>query len=120
MDLPVSVQNAGKSPVNLSVSNPRPDHKIRKELLQREARIPGVEKALVIDDHLPTSEFIGEVLRACEIETYNTSDSKLAEARLRREKFDVVFVDAKMPAPDRLEVGRRNSASRPNNSAHNT
>src|ERR1700722_9020830 len=117
MDLPVSVQNAGKSPVNLTVSNPRPDHKIRTELLQREARIPGVEKALVIDDHLPTSEFIGEVLRACEIETYNTSDSKLAEARLRREKFDVVFVDAKMPAPDGLELARRIRTSGPNKRA---
>src|ERR1700744_545767 len=113
MDLPVSVQNAGKSPVNLSVSNPRPDHKIRTELLQREARVPGVEKALVIDDHLPTSEFIGEVLRACEIETYNTSESKLAEARLRREKFAVVFVDAKMPAPDGLELARKIRASGP-------
>ncbi|HXM14662.1 MAG TPA: response regulator [Candidatus Eremiobacteraceae bacterium] len=117
MDLPVSVQNAGKSPVNVSVSNPRPDHRIRTELLQREARVPGVEKALVIDDHLPTSEFIGEVLRACEIETYNTSDSKLAEARLRREKFDVVFVDAKMPAPDGLELARRIRASGPNKRA---
>jgi CheY-like chemotaxis protein len=86
-------------------------------LLQREARVPGVEKALVIDDHLPTSEFIGEVLRACEIETYNTSDSKLAEARLRREKFDVVFVDAKMPAPDGLELARRIRASGPNKRA---
>jgi CheY-like chemotaxis protein len=117
MDLPVSVQNAAKSPVNLSVSNPRPDHKVRTELLQREARVPGVEKALVIDDHLPTAEFIGEVLRACEIETYNTSDSKLAEARLRREKFDVVFVDAKMPAPDGLELARRIRASGPNKRA---
>ena len=117
MDLPMSVQNAAKSPVNLSVSNPRPDHKIRTELLQREARVPGVERALVIDDHLPTSEFIGEVLRGCEIETYNTSDSKLAEARLRREKFDVVFVDAKMPAPDGLELARKIRASGPNKRA---
>src|ERR1700755_241131 len=117
MDLSVSVQNAGKSPVNLPVSNPRPDHKVRTDLLQRAARVPGVEKALVIDDHLPTSEFIGEVLRACEIETYNTSDSKVAEARLRREKFDVVFVDAKMPAPDGLELARKIRASGPNKRA---
>ena len=75
------------------------------------------EKALVIDDHLPTSEFIGEVLRACEIETYNTSDSKLAEGRLRREKFDVVFVDAKMPPPDGLELARRIRAAGPNKRA---
>ena len=71
----------------------------------------------MIDDHAPTSEFIGEVLRACEIETYNTSDSKLAEARLRREKFDVVFVDAKMPPPDGLELARRIRASGPNKRA---
>src|ERR1700743_1056867 len=117
MNLPVSTQNAGNSHANLTISNSRPDHRVRAELIQREARVPGVEKALVIDDHLPTSEFIGEVLRACEIETYNTSDSKLAEARLRHEKFDVVFVDAKMPPPDGLELARRIRASGPNKRA---
>src|ERR1700743_2979938 len=117
MNLPVSTQNAGNSHANLTISNSRPDHRVRAELGQREARVPCVERALVIDDHLPTSEFIGEVLRACEIETYNTSDSKLAEARLRREKFDVVFGDAKMPAPDGLELARKIRASGPNKRA---
>jgi CheY-like chemotaxis protein len=103
--------------LNVSTANPRAEQKFRAEVVQKEARLTGIEKALVIDDHLPTSEFIGEVLRACEIETYNTSDSKLAEARLRREKFDVVFVDAKMPPPDGLELARRIRASGPNKRA---
>jgi CheY-like chemotaxis protein len=117
MNLPVPSQNAGKAPANIPIAKPRPDHTIRTELAQRETRIAGIGKALVIDDHLPTSEFIGEVLRGCEIETYNTSDSKLAEARLRREHFDVVFVDAKMPPPDGLELARRIRASGPNKRA---
>jgi DNA-binding response OmpR family regulator len=66
-----------------------------------------IEKALVIDDHLPTCEFISEVLRTFEIETFNTTDSKLAEVRLRRERFDVVFLDAKMPAPDGMELAKK-------------
>jgi DNA-binding response OmpR family regulator len=117
MNLPVPMQNAAKSPLNVSPSNPRPEQKFRPEVVQKEARVAGIEKALVIDDHLPTSEFIGEVLRACEIETYNTSDSKLAEARLRREKFDVIFVDAKMPPPDGLELARRIRSAGPNKRA---
>ena len=81
-------------------------------------RMASIEKALVIDDHQPTSEFIAEILRACEIETYNTSDSKLAEARLRRERFDVVFVDAKMPAPDGLEFDSQDSLIRTEQTRH--
>ena len=118
MNLPVPMQNATKSPLNVSTSTPGvADQRIRTEVVHRETRVAGIEKALVIDDHLPTSEFIGEILRACEIETYNTSDSKLAEARLRHEKFDVVFVDAKMPPPDGLELARRIRASGPNKRA---
>lgn len=117
MNLPVPMQNAAKSPLNVSTVNPRPEQKFRTEVVQKETRVAGIEKALVIDDHLPTSEFIGDVLRACEIETYNTTDSKLAEARLRREKFDVIFVDAKMPPPDGLELARRIRAAGPNKRA---
>jgi CheY-like chemotaxis protein len=119
MELPVpsSLLNAGKGQVSFSIPKTRPDQRIRTELAQREMRMASIDKALVIDDHLPTSEFIAEVLRACEIETYNTSDSKLAEARLRRERFDVVFVDAKMPAPDGLELARKIRASGPNKRA---
>lgn len=119
MELPVpsSSLNAGKNQVSISIPKTRPDQKIRTELVQREMRMASIDKALVIDDHLPTSEFIAEVLRACEIETYNTSDSKLAEARLRRERFDVVFVDAKMPAPDGLELARKIRAFGPNKRA---
>lgn len=117
MNLPVPMQNAAKTALNVSTATPRVEQKFRAEAVHKEARIAGIEKALVIDDHLPTSEFIGEVLRACEIETYNTSDSKLAEARLRREKFDVIFVDAKMPPPDGLELARRIRAAGPNRRA---
>jgi PleD family two-component response regulator len=106
-----------KDQANLPISDCRSVHRIRTELVQRESRVSGVERALVIDDHQPTSEFIGEVLRACKIETYNTSDSKVAEARLRREKFDVVFVDAKMPSPDGLELTRKIRAAGPNKRA---
>jgi CheY-like chemotaxis protein len=125
MNLPVSPQNVGNNQLNVSVPKPRPDqrldqkpdHSVRAELVHREMRMASIEKALVIDDHQPTSEFIAEILRACEIETYNTSDSKLAEARLRRERFDVVFVDAKMPAPDGLELTRKIRAFGPNKRA---
>ncbi len=117
MNLPVPMQNTAKTSLNVSTPSPRVEQKFRAEVVHKEARIAGIEKALVIDDHAPTSEFIGEVLRACEIETYNTSDSKLAEARLRREKFDVVFVDAKMPPPDGLELARRIRATGPNKRA---
>ena len=92
------------------------EQKFRAEVVHKEARIAGIEKALVIDDHAPTSEFIGEVLRACEIETYNTSDSKLAEARLGPEEVRRDLGVEEILA-DGLELARRIRATGPNKRA---
>jgi CheY-like chemotaxis protein len=69
------------------------------------------KKVLVVDDDLPTCELISEVLSSAEIEAYGLTDSVAAALRLLQQKFDAVFLDAKMPAPDGMELARRMRAS---------
>jgi CheY-like chemotaxis protein len=69
------------------------------------------KKVLVVDDDAPTCELISEVLSAAEIEAYGVTDSVAASNRLLQQKFDAVFLDARMPAPDGMELARRMRAS---------
>jgi CheY-like chemotaxis protein len=68
-------------------------------------------KVLVVDDDPPTCELISEVLNAAEVEAYGVTDSMAAGLRLHQQKFDAVFLDSRMPAPDGLELARRMRAS---------
>jgi len=64
-------------------------------------------KILVVDDDLPTCELITTVLRAAEVEAFSLTDSREAAMRLRKEKFDGVFLDARMPQLDGIELTRQ-------------
>ncbi len=68
-------------------------------------------KVLIVDDDAPTCELISDVLAKAEIEAYGVTDSLAAGLRLRQEKFDAVFLDARMPSPDGIELARRVRAS---------
>jgi CheY-like chemotaxis protein len=64
-------------------------------------------KVLIVDDDAPTCELISEVLSAADIETYRVTDSNAAGLRVFQQKFDAVFLDARMPPPDGIELARR-------------
>src|SRR5712692_6312510 len=56
-------------------------------------------------------ELIQEVLTSAEIEAQATSSSLQASKILREERFDAVFLDVRMPAPDGIELARQIRAS---------
>lgn len=64
-------------------------------------------KILIVDDDPATCELIAEVLRTANVETFSSTDSIVAGQRLLQDRFDAVFLDARMPAPDGLELTRR-------------
>jgi PleD family two-component response regulator len=68
-------------------------------------------KVLVVDDDAPTCELIREVLNTADIEARSVTDSATAATRLREQHFDAVFLDARMPAPDGIELTRQMRAS---------
>jgi CheY-like chemotaxis protein len=61
-------------------------------------------RALVIDDDPALCEFIQEVLISEKIQAEVATNSTRALARLRDERFDVIFVDMRMPSLDGIEV----------------
>jgi two-component system, chemotaxis family, chemotaxis protein CheY len=66
---------------------------------------------LVVDDDPLICELIGDVLESAEITSHTTSDSRHASALIREEKFDAVFLDVRMPAPDGIALARQVRAS---------
>jgi two-component system chemotaxis response regulator CheY len=56
-------------------------------------------------------ELIRDVLESAEIKSHTTSDSQQASILIREEKFDAVFLDVKMPAPDGIALARQVRAS---------
>jgi CheY-like chemotaxis protein len=74
-------------------------------------------KVLVVDDDAPTCELIREVLNAADIEACGVTDSTKAAVRLTQQHYDAVFLDAKMPSPDGLELTRMLRSSGPNKSS---
>ena len=58
---------------------------------RKEASVPN--KILVVDDDPPTCELITEVFSAAEVDAFSLTDSDAAASRLRKEKFDAVFLD---------------------------
>jgi CheY-like chemotaxis protein len=64
-------------------------------------------RVLVVDDDAGTCELIKEVLRSVEIESVTFTSSGQALQQLAKEKFDAVFADVHMPAPDGIELTRK-------------
>jgi two-component system, chemotaxis family, chemotaxis protein CheY len=62
---------------------------------------------LVVDDDPLICELIQEVLESAEIKSQSTSDSQQASILIREEKFDAVFLDVRMPAPDGIALARQ-------------
>jgi CheY-like chemotaxis protein len=64
-------------------------------------------RVLVVDDNEAFGEMIGEVLRSVDIQSLVLSHSGQAATCLAKEKFDAVFLDVHMPAPDGIELTRK-------------
>jgi DNA-binding response OmpR family regulator len=71
-------------------------------------------RILVVDDDPLTSELVCEILRSAGMDaSFLTSSSDAAEL-LKREKYQAVFLDMRMPPPDGVELAREIRASRVN------
>jgi len=64
-------------------------------------------RALVVDDDPANCELIQEVLRSADIDSLALTHSGQAVTVLAREKFDAIFLDVNMPAPDGIELTRK-------------
>jgi CheY-like chemotaxis protein len=71
-------------------------------------------QVLVVDDDAPTCELIREILCSAGMEAASLTDSAEAASRLRTEKFHAIFLDARMPPPDGIELARQIRASHTN------
>lgn len=65
------------------------------------------QRALVVDDDLPTCKLIQAILNSADIEAMILTESAHAAELLRNQKFDAVFLDVNMPAPDGIELARQ-------------
>jgi CheY-like chemotaxis protein len=61
----------------------------------------------VVDDDPALCGLVQEVLAGVGLEVLALTDSETASRHLSREKFDAVFLDVRMPAPDGVELARR-------------
>jgi len=64
-------------------------------------------KVLVVDDESAMCQLMEAVLSSAGIEVHTLTDSSAAAERLRKEKFDAVFVDIRMPSLDGYELSRQ-------------
>jgi two-component system, chemotaxis family, chemotaxis protein CheY len=77
-------------------------------------RLEVSQKVLIVDDDASTCEMLQTMLHAADIQALTLTDSGRAVEILRNQKFDAVFVDVNMPAPDGMEVTREIRSSRQN------
>ena len=68
-------------------------------------------RVLVVDDDNAICELVKEVLTGAGLEVLALTDSETAARHVAREKFDAIFLDVRMPAPDGFELARRARAS---------
>jgi len=68
-------------------------------------------RVLVVDDDKAMCDLVKEVLTGAGLEVLALTDSEAAARHVAREKFDAMFVDVRMPAPDGFELARRARAS---------
>lgn len=64
-------------------------------------------RILVVDDEPALCELVEAVLLGAGMEASSVSSSQQAIERLMKEKYDAVFLDVWMPAPDGFEVAQR-------------
>lgn len=71
----------------------------------------GRTRILVVDDEPMVCELVEAVLTAAGMEVHSMHTSAAAAERLQKEKFDAVFLDVRMPAPDGIELTTQIRAS---------
>ncbi len=64
-------------------------------------------RVLVVDDEPGMCEVIQAVLASAGLEALTESRSSRAAEILKKEKFDAVFLDVRMPPPDGIELARQ-------------
>jgi CheY-like chemotaxis protein len=64
-------------------------------------------RALIVDDDAATCELIQEVLRSIDVASLTLTHSGQAVTCLAREKFEAIFLDINMPAPNGIELTRK-------------
>lgn len=64
-------------------------------------------KAIVVDDDAGVAALIVAILAGAGMAAEAETSSARAAERLAREKFDAIFLDVSMPAPDGIELARR-------------
>jgi CheY-like chemotaxis protein len=64
------------------------------------------QPALIVDDNLEICQLIETILHSAGMEALISKDSAQAAELLRNQKFDAVFLDVNMPAPDGIELTR--------------
>ena len=69
-------------------------------------------RGLIVDDEPLVSEMIGKVLNSAGMEALILTRSTEAPDILDEGKFDVVFLDLRMPSPDGIELARQMRSSR--------
>ncbi|MGA9882536.1 MAG: response regulator [Candidatus Acidiferrales bacterium] len=69
------------------------------------------ERALVVDDDRAVGDLAGELLSETGVESLVLTDSAKAAKSLQEEKFAMVLLDLRMPAPDGITLVRQLRAS---------
>jgi len=64
------------------------------------------KQVLIVDDEEAVCQMVGKLLTAAGLEPRSLTSSSNALDLLNREKFDMVFFDFHMPAPDGMELSR--------------
>ena len=64
-------------------------------------------RVLIVEDHVPSLELMGEILSSPEVEVRPVSDSEVASALVETQRFDGIFIDLEMPKVHGLELARR-------------
>jgi DNA-binding response OmpR family regulator len=70
------------------------------------------KQVLIVDDEEAVCQMVGKVLTAAGMEPLALTSSSQALDLLNQEKFDMVFFDLHMPAPDGMELSRHLRLSR--------
>ena|SRR5437899_9103464 len=69
-------------------------------------------RGLIVDDETAVCEMVGKVLTSAGIEAMTLTKSTDAPGLFNEGKFDVVFLDLHMAAPDGIELARQVRVSR--------
>ena len=73
-------------------------------------------RGLIVDDEMAVCEMVGQVLTSAGMEALTLIKSSEAPALLNQGKFDVVFLNLHIAAPDGIKLARQMRVSRWNRS----